>query len=352
VRVLRQAAALAPGQSRMQLHLARALAENGQEAESKTAMERFRQLGPVVNRAVPGGLVDYLSLTPDQRRADYRRRVERVVREHPEDTAAQIDYLQLLLEDRDFAKAAETARKIADLKPPVTVLASAGRALLDARQYGPAKELLEHAAASAPSAELQLDVATAAFHISGPAQGIDLLDRIPDPQRDGTFYLARAEMLDAGGNAREAMAALEQALRVPPAQAGLYSQACLFLLRRGRTQEALRVSEEAMKTLAQDRQILLLRAVALQQAGRAADAHLILEQIQNRWPEWAPPWAADGIVLGAQGHRQEAITALRTAVSLGANSSEVKRYLEEVGANPQAKPPDVMLVLPASFGSR
>src|ERR1039457_7487906 len=63
VRVLRKAAALAPGDSKTQLHLARALADAGQTAESKAAMDRFRQLGPVVSKAVPGGLVDYLSLT-------------------------------------------------------------------------------------------------------------------------------------------------------------------------------------------------------------------------------------------------------------------------------------------------
>jgi len=348
VRVLRKAATLSPDDSKTQLHLARALADNGQDAESKAAMDRFRQLGPVVNRAVPGGLVDYLSLTPDQRRADYRRRVERLVREHPEDAAGELNYLELLLEDGEPAKAAETARKIAGLKPPAAVLAGAGRALLQARQYAPAGELLQEAAALAPSAELQLDLAMAVFHASGPTEGMRLLDRVPDSGRGGDFYQARAEMLDAAGNPSEAAAAWEQALRASPGQAAPYLRACVFLLRKGSADEALRLSGDALKALAGDREILLVRAIALEQAGRTAEARAILEQIQNRWPEWAAGWAADGIILGAHGSLPAAIATLRTAVVLGANSADVRLYLEEVSAGSPGKPPDLTLVLPSS----
>lgn len=351
VRVLRQAVASLPDDSKTQLHLARALADNGQAAESKAAMDRFRQLGPVVNRAVPGGLVDYLSLTPEERRADYRRRVERVVREHPEDASGQLDYLQLLLEDGESRQATETARKLADLKPPPTVLANAGRALLEAGLYAPARELLDRAAASAPSAELQLDLARAAFYASGPAEGMRLLDKIPDSGRAADFYLARAEMLDAAGNLSEAAAVLQQALQASPGQAASYLQACIFLLRKGRTEDALLVSGEAMKALAQDREILLLRAVSLEQAGHTAEARTILEQIRNRWPEWAAAWAADGIILGTHGRREEAMAALRTALTLGVNSTEIKVYLEKVSAGTQSQPPDLILVLSRAFRS-
>src|ERR1035438_3767936 len=104
-----------------------------------------------------------------------------------------------------------------------------------------------------------------------------------------------------------------------------------------------------MKALAQDREILLLRAVSLEQAGHTAAARTILEQIQNRWPEWAAAWAADGIVLGIHGRPEEAMAALRTAVALGANSMEVKRYLSEVSAGSQGRPPDLILVLSKAF---
>ena len=342
VRVLRKAVALAPDDSKTQFHLARALADAGQAEESKAAMDRFRQLGPAVNKGVRGGLVDYLSLTPEQRHADYRARVERLVREKPEDAAAQASYLRLLLDDGDSLKAAEIARKIAALNPAATVLAGAGRALLEARQYAAAQELLEKAAASAPSADLELDLAIATFHASGPAEGTRLLDRIPDSARGGDYYLARAEMLDASGHPPEAAAALEQALHTTPAQSGVYLRACAFLIRKGRTDDALQASGEALKALAQDREILLLRAVVLEQAGRTGEAESLLERIQNRWPEWQPAWTADGIILGTHGRREDARAALRTAVALGENSAEVKRYLDEISAGAEGKPPDAL----------
>ena len=340
LRVLSQAATLAPDDSKTQLHLARALADNGQAAESKAAMDRFRRLGPVVNRAVPGGLVDYLSLTPDQRRADYRRRVERLVREHPDDAQDETGLLELLLEDGQWPQAAETAHTIAALKPSATVLANAGRALLEARQYVPAQELLRKAAAvprRRPNCNWIWPWRCSMYRVLRKGCGNSTAFRIPDAP--GSSTLARAEMLDAAGNASQAAAALDQALRNSPGQAAPYLQACIFLLGKSRPDDVLRVSDEAIKTMPQDRQILLLRAVALEEAGRTEEARRVLEQIQNRWPEWAAAWAVDGIVLAAHGQRQEAIAALRTAVALGANNMEVKRYLEEVSAGSPDRPP-------------
>jgi len=346
-RVLRKAAALTPDDSKTQLHLARALADAGEAAESKAAMERFRQLGPVVNKAVPGGLVDYLSLTPEQRRADYRRRVERLVREHPDDAAAEVTYLRLLLEEGEPAHAAEIAGKIVALKPPAAVLADAGRALLAAGQYARAQELLEKASASTPFADLQLDLAIAVFHAAGPAEGTRLLNQVPDSARGGDYYLARAEMLDASGNPTESAAAMQKALAPSQGQGSLYLRAGAFLLRKGRTEDVLRVSGEAVKALPQDRQILLLRAVALEGAARTSEAERLIEQIQNRWPEWQTAWAAHGIILGAHGHHDDACAALRTAVALGENSAEVKQYLEKISTGAESKPPDLQRLLSA-----
>jgi cellulose synthase operon protein C len=289
VGVLRKAAALAPDDSKTQLHLARALADNGDAAASKAAMDRFRQMGPVVNKAVPGGLVDYLSLTPEQRRADYRRRVEKVVREHPEDAANQVNYLRLLLEDGDTAKAAAVARTLAALKP------------------------------SSLSPEAQLYLALAAFRATGPAEGLRLLDRIAENSRGGDYYLARTQMLHASGDSAAASAALDRALHSSPAQPASYVDTCTFLLRADRVEDSLRLSEHAVKALTGNRSMLLLRAVVFESAGRTDDALHLLEQIQSRWPEWQDGWSAAAIVLRTHGRQDEAASALRTASALGAN---------------------------------
>src|SRR5580658_4543942 len=134
----------------MVLHFARAPADAGQIQESELVMDRFRSLGPVQKRDVPAGLVEYLSLTPEQRRADYRARVEKAIHDHPEDAAAQVQYLKLLIEDHNADRVATAAKRIAALKPAPSVLAETGRALLAANQYGLAKDLLQQAASAGP----------------------------------------------------------------------------------------------------------------------------------------------------------------------------------------------------------
>src|SRR6185295_12436459 len=114
VGVLRRAAELEPAESRIQLHFARALADAGKTEESKVVMERFRALGPAAKNGVPAGLVDFLGLSPVQRRADYRSRVEKAVGEHPDDPAAQLARLKLRLEDGNAAQANEAARRIVE----------------------------------------------------------------------------------------------------------------------------------------------------------------------------------------------------------------------------------------------
>jgi len=289
--------------------------------------------------------VDYLSLTPAQRRADYRRRVERLVREHPEDAAAQLTWLRLLVEEGESPQAVEVARKIVALKPPASVLADAGRALLEARQYAPAQEVLAKAAGSSPEAGIELDLAIAAFHADGPAEGMRQLDHVPESARAGDYYLARAEMLDASGDASAVASTLEQAVRASPREAGVYRQVCVFLLRKGRTSDALRASDQAMQSLPGDREAMLLRAVVLERATRTEEAERLLEQVQNRWPEWPASWLADGIILGTHGQRGPAAAALRTAMALGANSEEVKSYADAISTGADGKPPDLRSLL-------
>ncbi|HXB73485.1 MAG TPA: tetratricopeptide repeat protein [Candidatus Acidoferrales bacterium] len=347
IRVLRKAAVLAPGESTIQLHLANALAEAGENAESEILMDRYRQRRPT---QAPRDLMRYLSLTPEQQRADYRVRVEKAVHDNPGDANAQLHYLKLSLEESQIDQASATARAIGGMKPGAAVLADAGRALLTARQYAPARELLEQAAAADPSAGLELDLAIAAFHTTGGASpnagaaagnsgaappnsgavaGLRLLERVPESRRNADYYLARAQMLDASGKAADAMAALERAIHAAPGRAELYWQGAVFLNRNGHAPEALQLLDRAEQILPQDPQIPLLRATVLESAGQAEDADHLLDKIQRRWPERSAVWVARGIFLAAQRHFEEARRALETAVSLGARSPEAWFYLAD-----------------------
>jgi tetratricopeptide (TPR) repeat protein len=334
LKVLRRAAGLAPEDSKTLLHLGRALADAGLTEESGVVMERFRQLGPGQKKGVPAGLVEYLSLTPEQRHAEYRARVEKAVRDRPDDPAAQVSYLKLMIENGNSGEAATAAKRIAELKPGSAVLADAGRALLKSNHYELSRNLLEQAAAAGPlGVEATLDLAMATFHASGKTgdskTGLKLMDGIPESARSGDYYLARAEMLDASGQPEEAVSALGQAMRASPKRPDLYLQAAAYLVRKGRAPDALRLIGEAARALPEDREILLMKATTMEFAGQTGDAEQLMNEIQKRWPEWSNVWVAHGMVLDAHRHYEQARQALETAVALDAHNPAAYYFLAD-----------------------
>ncbi|MEP6716265.1 MAG: tetratricopeptide repeat protein [Terriglobia bacterium] len=320
IRVLRQAASLAPTQATIQLHLASALAEAGETAESEALMDRYRQMRPT---QAPKDLMRYLSLTPEQQRSDYRLRVEKAIHDNPGDLGAQLRYLKLSLEDGRMEQAATTARFISEAKPGGALLAEAGRALLEARQYPAARDLLEKAVAADASAGLELDLALAVFRTRGPAEGLRQIDRVPEKGHNADYYLARAQMLDGLGKNSDAIAAMQLALKAAPSRADLYWEASVLLHRDGRTGEAIKLLDRAAQLLPQDPQVPLIQATLLEMSGQTADAGKLLGEIQHRWPEGSAVWAARGLILAAHHRYEEARRVLETAAALGARSPEV-----------------------------
>ncbi len=286
VRVLRKAAALAKEDAQVQLHLGVALNAAGVTEEAKVVMERFRQLGPARDVSVPAGLVEYLSLTPEQQRADYRARVEKAAKEQVTDGAAQVRYLQLLLEDGKTTEALEAARRIAGLKPATGLLTDAGQALLESGQLAAAKEILE---------------------------------QIPEAQRPGVYYLSLAET----GND----AALERAISAAAKEPQLYRQIVRFLVKNNRYAEALKVLDGAPE----DRDLLLLKTTTLAMSGDAAGAADSAASLQMRWPEWQAGWIVRGAALAAQSKVEEARQAVQTGIQLGAHSAETRAFLDVLG---------------------
>ena len=127
---------------------------------------------------MPGGLVEYLRLTPEQRKADYRARVEKAARDHPEDPAAELAYLKLLAEEGHEGKAGE-AKGFVAMRPAAAMLVEAGHALLEGKQYGPARLV------AGGSGKRPLAIAT--FPCVGRKDGLALLDRLPDPSEAAIF---------------------------------------------------------------------------------------------------------------------------------------------------------------------
>ena len=320
IRTLRKATQLAPDEPTLVLHLANALAEANQSAESEALMGRYRQMRPT---QAPRDLMRYLSLTPEQQRADYRARVEKAVRDNPADANAQLHYLKLSLEEGQAGQAIKTAHTIASVKASAAILADAGRAMLEAREFASSRELLEKAAAMEPSGALELPLAIASFRSAGAKEGLRHLERVPQSARTADYHLARAQMLDASGNSAEALAALDLALGSAPDRIEIYWQEAVFLKKDGRTEDALALLDRAGKSVSEQPWFPVLRAALWEGAGQTGQARALLENTRRRWPEVAAVWVAEGLIVAAHGSAEDARRLLETAVSLGAHSPEV-----------------------------
>jgi tetratricopeptide (TPR) repeat protein len=304
VRVLQQAAQLAPDDPKIVLHYGRALADAGQVEESKTVLERFRQLGPEKKVVVPEGLVSYLSLTPEARRKDERARLEIHVREHPDDVTAQVAWLKFVLEEHDDARVASAVGRIAKLKPDAGIISAIGHDLLEAGYAARAKELLLQAGVAS------LDLALAIFRSGAPATAaLEVMEHVPETARGSDYYLARARILESAGKPEGAMAARRQAL-----------------------QELA----EAVRAQPGRRELLLMQATTLELVDRTGDALAVLDRIRVRWPEWPPAWAATGIVLTIHARYPEARQALEAASTLGLRNPVADFFLAKAK---QAQPP-------------
>lgn len=244
--VLKKAAALAPRDTTILLRYARALSKAGQKEEAGAVFARCRELGPARSTLPhPAGLVDFLSLSPEEQRARYRAGVERTVQRDPANVEAQVRYLELLLEDGETGEALTVVEKIARLDPSAKLMADATRALLAAEQYAALKEFITHTGAS--SGELAIDLALADAHTASPQAALEQLDRIPEPERNGDYYLALAQILEMAGI--DSTAALKQAMRMHPTRAELYQQTVLLLIKDHRTQEARELLDEGSRAL-------------------------------------------------------------------------------------------------------
>jgi tetratricopeptide (TPR) repeat protein len=258
VRVLRRAAALAPADSTVQLHFGRALAQAGDLAESKIVMDRFRQLGPQLKRGIPAGFVDYLTLSPEERQADYRARVQKAVREHPEDAAGQLDYFNLLLDDGKLEEASAAAQRLSALHPPPTPkLAIANARLLEAQgRLTDAIAILEQAREkdwNHPELcwrEVALWTRLKRFP--------DALRAIPETSGEDELLLLRASVMELAGYDADAQRSLDELQRRRPEWAPLWVVRASILSARGNLPEASKAWETAKALGAQTAQIQTL----------------------------------------------------------------------------------------------
>jgi tetratricopeptide (TPR) repeat protein len=175
--------------------------------------------------------------------------------------------------------------------------------------------------------ESRLDLAIAVFHTAGPVAGLLVLDKMPAGQRQGDYYLLRAQMLDASGRFEEAAQTLNRGILSAPTRPDLYHQASLFLIKHEKYDESLELLQQAIKALPNAPELLVTQAITHELLKQPEEAKKLLTQIQSRWPEWDLPYLVHGIILEIHLYSEEAKAQLETAIALGTRDPAAYYYL-------------------------
>jgi superkiller protein 3 len=327
--VLGCAAALAPKDGKVLMHYSRVLIRLNRKEEAAKVLAAFKALGPEESRRRPyGGLFEYLSLPPAEQRAHYLANLQRTITTRPDDPGLRVRLGRALLDEGKTSEALEAFRTVRELSADPKILAECGKTLLDTEQYQPAREFLDLAVAADPTAaDARLDLALAVFHSAGLEAGLAELDKTPPAQRQGDYFLLRAQILDAMKKPREAAAALDLGLRSSPTRPDLYLEAALFLIKHTQYQQAVNLLQKANSTVPDVPELMLTQAIAYELLQQPEEAQRLLTQLESRWPEWSLPYMVNGIQLEIRLKSAQAKPLLETAISLGAHDPNAYYYL-------------------------
>jgi tetratricopeptide (TPR) repeat protein len=271
-------------------------------SEAETYYQRALKLAPD-SAAVLNNLGNHYLASGD--RAQARKFYLRAVAIDPHHTNACLQLAQMSVEEKDGKQAlAYLSHLQSSDKPDPDVALLKERAL----------------------ALVRLDLAIERFRQQGGQAALLTLDEMPVADRQGDYYLLRAQILDSLGKTQEAVDALNRGMRAAPTRSDLYLQAAGFLMKHNLLREALNLLEQASGVLPDDRELLLAQVVTMELLRRETDAQSLLSKIQTRWPKWDRAYQLKGILLEIQLKSVEARKALETAIALGANTPEVYYY--------------------------
>ena len=327
--VLQRAWKLAPKDPKILVHYSRVLVRLNRKAEAEQVLADFRKLGPEEGRRRPyRGLLEYLKLPPEEQYAKYMTSLRRSIATRPEDPVLRVQLGKALLYAGKTDEGVESFRSARKLTSDPNILAACGKVLVSYEQFRPAREFLEPAvAASLADADAQLDLAIATFHTAGPEAGLRVLDETPPAQRQGDYFLLRAQLLDAMEKAEEAAQALNRGLEAAPTRSDLYLQAAMFLIKHAQYRQAVRLLDQANRFLPDSPDLQLLEAIAYELLQQHEDSLRTLTRIESRWPEWAMPYMIHGIMLTIRLRSEQARAVLENALALGANNGITYYYL-------------------------
>jgi tetratricopeptide (TPR) repeat protein len=146
---LRKAAALAPKDADVALHLGRALMDQGKDQEGQQWLDAHQKLRPLRQRDArrEAGMIELATLDPAGRRAREIERFRSMARSRPDDPLLQLHLAGLLLADGQTSEALREYKALLKMNGNTSIWEQAGRALLQAGEREAAQPFLERARA-------------------------------------------------------------------------------------------------------------------------------------------------------------------------------------------------------------
>jgi tetratricopeptide (TPR) repeat protein len=320
--VLKKAAGLAPHNRTILWHYSEVLRKLRRTDELNAVMAELRKIseGDDGSRHAWTGLLDFLDLPPTQQDARYLASMRAAVAKNPRDVLLKTRLAKILLQRGDTDEAVTIFDSILAGGADNDTLADCGRTLVQHEQYQLAMEFLK----KVPNPGL--DPIIALLHTAGAEAASEKLDNVPDVQRDGDYYLLRAQVLDSAGKSGEATDSLNRSIRSSPPRADIYFRAAQFLVKHDHRKQAADVLAEAIRLFPDTAEIWMARALVLALDKRCDEALKVLAQIESRWPEWNLAYLVNGILLESQLKPAESKSMLDMAISLGARQADAFYY--------------------------
>ncbi len=330
---LRQALAKAPNDPEVVMHLGRALMALGREEEAQSFMEKYRKIRP---QEFPGrrkrfGMIELATLSAPEQRGREIEHFRTEAHGHPDRPDYQLHLASLLLADGQNEEALREFRVLLGMNSNSKVCNDAGSVLLNAKEYGLAREFLQKAGAERPSA--RLDLAVAVFHTEGAEPALQFMETIPKEEMTGDGLLLKADLLQAAGKESDAEKALDQGLRQSAVEPRTVERAAALLVRFHRETDVLNLMDKAIRANPQDQDLLLTKAIVLGLMDRIPEAEKALRDIELRSPEWDRAYLVHGLLLEQSGRVGAARQKLQTASALGSQDPSLRCALARVASS-------------------
>jgi tetratricopeptide (TPR) repeat protein len=314
-KAFRKAAALAPSDWEVRLHLGRALMEQGRDQDARLWLDQYQKLRPARQRDPrrEPGMIELATLPLAERRTREIERFYTMARSRPDDAVLRMHLGSLLLADGREAEAEKEFRLLSTLNADEQTLAQAGRTLLDAGRYEWALPFLERSGAA-------LERAVAIFNTGGADKALAALTQVPVNKQSGEFLLLKARVLDSLGRPQEAGQLLAGSAAWKTTSPEIAEQAAELLGKHGLYRAAAQLLASTAEAAPGNRGLLLAEAIAVALDGRVTEAERRLRRIEERWPEWDKPYLAHGVMLEQVKRNRDAAQKFRTAAAIGSGN--------------------------------